>query len=410
MAAGTTTARSGRVLGLISAAHFMSHFWTLSLPPLFPVLALAFHVNFLQLGVLMTVYNVSNALCQMPFGYLADRYGPKPVLVGGLLLDAFAFGLAAVAPSYGALLALVLLAGVGQAVFHPADYAILSALFEKERAGKPYSLHTFMGWAGSAAAPLVIATLNQAFGWQIALAATGVAGAALTIVMVLALEAPLPVRPVPSSASAPSERGALAIVFTQTMVMLFVFYVFTTMASAGLQSFLPSTLTELYRVQVETANGILTVYLAALAFAVLAGGVVADRIHNFPRAIGVAFVAVILMVVLVALIRPPVWLLLPIFGLTGALQGIVMPSRDKMVREVSPEGAAGKTFAFVSVGMSVGGIIAPLILGAMLDQSQPATVFWTVAAFLAVATVMVVLPARSMLGRARRQAEEHVSA
>lgn len=407
MAAEPSTARPGVTLGLIGAGHLMSHFWTLTLPPLFPVLALVFHVNFFQLGLLMTGYTVANAAFQIPFGYLADRYGPKPILVGGLVLDGLAFALCAVAPSYAVLVALAVLAGIGQAVFHPADYAILSALFPREQAGKPYSIHTFTGFAGSAIAPLAIAGLNRAFGWRIALAVAGLSGLVIALVVAATLAAPRP-RPAvaPPAAAATAPRGrSYRLFLTEALLLLFGFFVFTSMFSSGLQSFLPSTLTKLYPLTIDGANAVMTVYLAVLAVGVLAGGFVADRVHHYARVIAVTFAAGMVLMFLIAIVRFPVWLLFPVFALAGALQGVVMPSRDKMVRESTPEGAAGKSFGFVSVGMNLGGILALPLLGALLDRGEPNVIFWALALFILAAAVTVVIPTLP----ARSRAEERVS-
>ncbi|MBX5446255.1 MFS transporter [Sphaerobacter sp.] len=402
--------RAGTALLLISAGHFMSHFWLITWPSLFTVLAGVFQVDYLQLGFLMTLYSVTSAIFQVPFGYLADRHGPKPILVFGLLVNGAAIGLSALAPNYGVLLVLALCAGVGQAVFHPADYAILSALFSAERAGKPYSLHTFTGFAGSAAAPLVIAGITAVFNWQVALAVAGLLGIIIAAAVAFQLRVPAPVRPAPSpKAEGASRKGAsFSFMLSRPFLLLFGFFVFTSMFTAGLQSFLPSTLTERYGVSLETANGMLTAFLVTLAIGVLAGGVLADRIRSYGRVIAASFTASTLLMLLVAAVPIPVWLLLPVFALAGGLQGIIMPSRDKLVRESSPEGAAGQSFAFVSVGFSVGGIIAPPILGGVLNRGEPMLVFWCLALFLVLATVTVLIPARQP-AKDRARTEERAS-
>jgi len=96
--------------------------------------------------------------------------------------------------------------------------------------------------------------------------------------------------------------------------------------------------------------------------------------------------------VLIALFSMPVWALFVILAAAGLAQGAISPSRDKLVREAAPEGSTGRSFGFVSVGLSVGGIIAPLLLGAFLDHGNAVIVFWSLAAFTLIAMVMVLLP------------------
>lgn len=275
--------RPGRALSWICAGHTLSHFWLLTQPPLFPALAAEFGITFVQLGVLITLYQLTNGLFQVPSGYLVDRYGAKPVLVGGLLTNGVAFALYGLAPNYAVLLVLALVAGVGQSVFHPADYSFLSSVFSKEQSGKPYSLHTFSGYAGSAVAPITVAALYAALGWEWAFAVPGLVGVALALLMASSLEAPRPDTAVPKPEKMPREggtgNGRPSLFLSQALLLMFAFYVFTSMASSGIQAFVPSSLTQLYEMPLSIANVALTVYLATLSFGILLGGLVADQLR-----------------------------------------------------------------------------------------------------------------------------------
>lgn len=396
--------RPGRALAWICAGHTLSHFWLLTLPPLFPALAAEFDITFVQLGVLITLYQLTNGLFQVPAGYLVDRYGAKPVLVGGLLTNGTAFALYGLAPNYAVLLVLALVAGVGQSVFHPADYSLLSSAFSKERSGKPYSLHTFSGYAGSAFAPITVALLYAALGWEWAFAVAGLAGIILALLMSLRLEAPRPVpavsRPEKVTREGGAGSGVSSLFLSQALLLMFAFYVFTSMASSGIQAFVPSSLTQLYEMTLSTANVALTVYLATLSFGILLGGLVADRVKsNHAHVVGIMFTGGMLLMLLLAVARPPVWLLFPILAVAGAFHGVIMPSRDKMVREATPEGEAGKSFGFVSTGLSLGGMAAPPILGFVLDSGRPGLVFWAVAGFMFAAVLTTFAPRHGLRWR-----------
>ena len=83
-------------MGLVGLAHCVSHFSQLLLPPLFPWLKDAFHVSYAELGVLLTVFFVVSCAVQAVSGFVVDRFGPRPILFGGIaLLAAAAFGFAA---------------------------------------------------------------------------------------------------------------------------------------------------------------------------------------------------------------------------------------------------------------------------------------------------------------------------
>ena len=82
-------------------------------------------------------------------------------------------------------------------------------------------------------------------------------------------------------------------------------------------------------------------------------------------------------------------LLILVMSLTGLCSGIVMPSRDMIVREVTPPGSFGKVFAFVTTGYHIAGILAPLLFAALLDHGEPRTVFFATAGFTLLSIIAV---------------------
>src|SRR6266540_4368064 len=113
---GGATRSDTRVIGLISAAHFVSHYYILLLPPLFPFIRDAYGVSYTELGIALTAFNVTSAVCQTPAGFLVDRIGARPVLVAGLLFGAVGAAVAGLVPSFWILVGMFALLGIGNAV------------------------------------------------------------------------------------------------------------------------------------------------------------------------------------------------------------------------------------------------------------------------------------------------------
>ncbi|MGB3867460.1 MAG: MFS transporter, partial [Xanthobacteraceae bacterium] len=162
-----------RTLTGISIAHWVSHFYILVLPMLFPFLKGRLGVGFVELGFALTVFAVVSGLTQAPIGYLVDRAGARLILLLGLWTGGLAFFLLAVHLSYASLIVCAAVLGLANSVYHPADYAILAAHMDERRMGRAFSIHTFAGFLGGAVAPAIVAGLLIAFGGRGALIAVG---------------------------------------------------------------------------------------------------------------------------------------------------------------------------------------------------------------------------------------------
>ena len=140
-----------RIIGWVGAAHGASHFYQLALPPLFPFIHAQEGVSYTQLGFLIALFYFFSGVFQPFAGFLVDQIGPRRVLYAGIGSMAIATALYGLAPGYATLLVLVSISGLGNAVFHPADYTILSHRVTEQRVGRAFSFHAFVGFAGYAA-------------------------------------------------------------------------------------------------------------------------------------------------------------------------------------------------------------------------------------------------------------------
>lgn len=383
-----------KVIGLIGVAHFFSHLFILLLPPLFLTLREEFNVSFLELGLIMTVFSGATASTQLPFGYLVDKFGARWILIGGLAAESLAFVVIGFGDGFWGLLAMMAIAGIANGVYHPADYAILSASVSGPRMGRAFSLHTFAGFAGFAVAPPLVIFLSDAIGWRMALVGVGLAGFA-TAAILLVFASSLHNKQKPAAEQAkPVDTSSRALLFSFPILMCLGFYIMTALGSGGLNNFLVSALNLLHGTALPIATGALTGYLVGTTVGILFGGYLADKTSNHNVIAAFCFLATAVMISIVALVDMPEPLLLASLTLQGILHGMIMPSRDMIVRSVTPDGQYGKVFGFVTTGFSIGGIVAPMIFGFILDNDQPALVFYAIAGFMFLSMFTVFTSAR----------------
>ena len=375
------------VIALISFAHGMSHFYQLLLAPLFPFVKDELGVSYAALGFLVALFYALSALLQPLAGFVVDRYGARNVLFGGVAFVVAGVLVQGMSSSYATLAVGAALGGIGNSVFHPADFAILNARVSTPRLGYAFSAHGVVGYVGYAIAPVFSVAIGTAFGWQAALLAGAALG--LALLALLAVNARhFETQARPSKASIKSQASVL---FAAPVVLCFVYFTVFAAGLTGLQSFGVSSMVEQYRVAATAASGALTAYLVAAALGILAGGVVASRTsrHDVVAATGMGVSAGAVLVVAMQLV--PGGALPVLLALAGFASGVVAPSRDLIVRASTPPGAAGRVFGFVYSGLDVGALATPVFYGWLLDRGAPDAVFYTVFAFTFAAMLTVLL-------------------
>ena len=391
--------REVRILGIIGSGHFLSHFYVLCLPPLFPFFKSEFGVSYAALGLLLSIRSIANGVMQVPVGFLVDRVGARAILTTGITMMAVGIALISVVQSYWALVALVVVIGVGSSTFHPADYSILNASIAGSKIGRAFSLHTFSGQLGTATAPVIIIFLAALFDWRTALVLVGLVGIAVMAVLatqwnrIQADGETAKKKAALSMAGLGPEtlRGNIGILLSKPMLIFLAFYSMTSLASGGLQAFTVVALVSLHETPLAAASGALTGYLFASALGVLLGGVIADRTTRHDIQASLAFIVSALIMAVVG--GGSLHFAAVVFALTlaGLTQGMIRPARDMMVLAAVPKGAIGRAFGFVSAGASVGGALSPVLFGWVIDLGKPEWVFYLLAIImvLSIATAMV---------------------
>lgn len=388
-------ARDGRVLGIVGTGHFFSHFYQLTLPPLLVLWHVEFDVSFTTLGLLISVFAAATGMAQIPAGILTDRFGARGILFWGMLLEGGAIGAMGLVPSFAWLFPLVFLAGLGNSVFHPADYSILNSSVAAERMGRAFSLHTFAGYTGAALAPASIIFLAALRDWRFALIVVGGLGLVVAFVILAQFsflrDDHIVRERETKSTPAGGEGLGLSLFFSRPLILFFLFFVLTAMTLRGIHTFSVVAAVALHDISLTSAGTALTVFLSASAIGILVGGVLADRTARHDLVAAVAFILSAIIFAILGALSFSTFVLIGLFSLAGLLQGVVRPARDMMVRALTPEGSSGRVFAFVSTGISVGGMLAPVFFGWIVDLHASRWVFWLPALFMIGATVTVML-------------------
>jgi len=327
----------------------------------------------------MALMSATAAVMQTPMGFLVDRYGARPFLVGGTLLMTLSMAAMGFTTAYWQIVVLALLSGVGNSVFHPADYAILSGSIDPARLGRSFAFHTFTGNIGFAAAPPATAALMLLLGWRGALIFVGLLGFPVAAMIVWQSRILIDQARRPRSRVA---EGGTGLLLSRSVLMFFAFFMVSSMAGAGIQSWLITILHQVHGVTLAAASSALTGYMAGQIGGVLVGGWVADRTTRHLPFVVVLTIGAAVVLLLVGGVALPQAATIGVLFIGGLMTGASRTPRDVMVKDAAPPGQIGKVFGFVSSGMSLGGAIMPVPYGMIIDAGRPELVLVVVAALL----------------------------
>ncbi|MDX2223945.1 MAG: MFS transporter [Rhodospirillaceae bacterium] len=383
---------AAKIVALISVAHFYSHFFFMVLPPLYPVLTGELRLDYTQIALLLVVFNVVTGFTQAPMGLLVDRIGATRLLIAAVAVQGAVLAAMAAWPVYPLMLAAMAVAGLANAVYHPADYSILSNRIAGTVMGRAFSVHTFSGFIGGAVAPSIIIALATLVDWKFAIGVSGAAGLVMAAGLAAARDSlnPGPAAAAKKKAETPLSLDAwLKLILSPPILLTFVFWVLIALSSNGVTYFAVSTFTELSNMPLVQANTVLTAYLVGSSLGILVGGQIGDRTarHQLVVVAGCALGG--LGIVAAGLVALPVFALAILFFASGVAWGIPTPSRDLLVRKVSPANASGAVFGFVSTGFNVGSIAGPLLFAGLLDNGLADWVFPVSGALMVLTGVLV---------------------
>ncbi len=390
MSQDSTLRADARVIALVGLAHGTSHFYHLILAALFPWLKPAFGLSYAELGLLLTAFFVVSGIGQALAGFVVDRVGARSVLFFGMAMLGISALVLSVAGSYAALMAGALLAGVGNSIFHPADYTLLNQRVSRARLAHGFSVHGISGNIGWAAAPLFMTSVAALSSWRMALAGAAILPFAVLAILLLNRAHLRPERKPAATAAPAAGEGTLSFLRLRAVWMCFAFFFLTAVALGGIQAFASIGLMQLYGISRELATGSYTAYMLASAGGMLLGGFVGAGRQDHDRTVAIAFAVAAALALLLGVAVVPGWLALPLMALVGFFSGVAGPSRDLMIRAAAPKNATGRVYGIVYSGLDAGLSVGPALFGLVMDAGHPGWLFAGIALFQALAIVTAV--------------------
>jgi FSR family fosmidomycin resistance protein-like MFS transporter len=354
-------ARSAVALAVwVAVAHATNDAYAAFLPPLLPRIMADLGLSVTLAATLTMTFSVSQSLLQPVAGFVADRVGPRTFVVAGPVMSGVFLSLLGWAPDLGLLLVLLVLGGLGSALFHPPGASFAARVREGRGSGLRFSVFSFGGALGFSLGPLIAVGLVGRFGLR---------GLAWAMIPALIL-APVLWRALPAG-SGPEKRrsppgpkvvakllaGPLGLVFGISAVAAFEQRVFVT--------FMPIIAAQDGRSEAVGA-ALLTVYLGAQALGTLAGGFLTDRVDRVRLLVVLSLVALPAhALALAAAAGSPLGL--SAAAVAGFTNMAMLPPLVILAQELVPDGAAVGSGIAMGLAWGTGSLLLPLS-GALGDQ------------------------------------------
>ncbi|MBI5255363.1 MAG: MFS transporter [Burkholderiales bacterium] len=400
--------QDARTIGLIGLAHGSSHFFHMLLPPMFPWLIRDFGLSYSELGLLVSVFFVISGIGQALGGFVVDRIGARPVLLGAMVCFVAAALAAAMAQGYAGLMLAAALAGLGNAPFHPADFTILNKRVSVARLGHAFSVHGITGNLGWALAPVFLAGITTATGsWRLAYL-----GAAAYAALVLALllwqrdaiddrQGTWAHQQPGAAAAAPAGEHAMAFLKLPSVWLCFSFFFWTTVTLSAVQSFAGPALQAMYGLPLSLSSLVVTGYMLCGALGMVLGGFLVARVARLERVIALCLLVAAALLALVGLQWLSGTLAMLVTAAAGLGAGLAGPSRDMLIKRAAPPGATGRVYGTVYSGLDLGFALAAPVLGRMMDAGQTHGIFFAAAGALLLGVGSAALVGQGIALRAR---------
>jgi MFS family permease len=332
------------------------------------------------------------------------------VLFAGVGLLALAALTYSQSNGYAMLVLGAVIAGCGNGIFHPVDYTLINHKISPPNLPYAYSMHGVTGYLGWAAAPAFMVGIAEISDWRIAFLSASCLEALVLLVLWLnrgKLIDNVQARRADSDAEAQASAisgqvdSAFAFLKLPAVWLCWMFFFFSMASTSSLQSFAPSALLNIYGVAISAGSYFITLLALGSAVGVLFGGYLAAKLKTPEKIVSSCLTLTILMCLLLASGFVPVEIIPILFCAIGFGYGVLAPSRDLLVKQVTPQGVSGRVYGIVYSGIDLGAAVGPFIFGFFMDAGLPKALFIGIALFqLMIIPTVLKVSSRTRVGTA----------
>ncbi|MDD4859435.1 MAG: MFS transporter [Dehalococcoidales bacterium] len=365
MTIGNSKAAFPKVLILFVLAHFAHHLVTALATPLMPLIREEFNLNYAQAGILLSAFQLTYGISQLPAGWIADRIGARlsmAIGIGGVALAGFGVGLS---HTYVLIIVCFMAMGLLGGGYHPSSPSLIAAAVDPKNRGRALGFHSIGGSASFFIAPLTAAAISAIWGWR----APFIVMSVPTIIYGVIFYALLKRLVKPSSSTHATTAGIHVTAPVPGKSRLIAFMIVNSVSHAvllGVLSFVPLFAVDRFGIAKEAAGIFISLYYGAGLGASVIGGYLSDRFGALRVFLAVCFLS-ILPVYLLGIAPSTTIVGIVTFAL-GMLSYIAMPTSEAYLINHTPESRRSSVLGIMYFSNIEGVTVFTIVLGYLIER------------------------------------------
>ncbi len=262
---------------LFLLAHFSHHLVTALPVPMLPYIRDAFALDYTRAGFIISAFGVVYGVCQLPAGWLADRFGPRLLLTLGVVGVGVTGLLVGFSPNYYVLLGGLVLMGMLGGGYHPASTTMISTVVEAKNRGQALGFHLVGGSFSYFLAPLAAVGIAVVWGWRGPFIAMAIPSIGIGLVLNVLLKKRMAARKAAARDTVLGEEAPAAPGNMRRLVTVIVLSSLIMATTMAVISFIPLFLVDTFGTSKEMAAASMSLVFAMAFWAGPLAGYLSDR-------------------------------------------------------------------------------------------------------------------------------------
>jgi predicted MFS family arabinose efflux permease len=374
------------LLPLFMLAHFGHHVVGAMLIPLMPMIRTDLGLSYTEAGVITSAFAITGGICQLPAGYLADRFGPRVMValgVSGVAITGLLIGLSR---SYEFLIVCLVIAAILGGGYHPASTTAISATVAAQHRGRALGLHLIGGTSSFWVVPLLATPIAVAWGWRGSYLVLSLPALILGIVLYALLGRRADTQKVEHRTVNTKSNGAPVRVNWRKILPFLLMSVGAGTMLQSVTAYFSLFAVDYLGVSQPTAALLMAITPAVGLFAAPLGGYLSDRLGGIPILIAVSFLTIPLIFILG--IVASVTAFIPILIALGLVNSTRMPTSEAYIAGNIPQQRRSTILGlYFFAGSEIAGLMTP-VMGILIDHLGFQSSF-TIASIIVAAVAVV---------------------